>query len=75
MRRHDRSAWLSSLALALAIGLIDPCSADPTWEEFRALDDWVEHSTREHEEAGPVKVSRTGRACLVVRGMLVSEQS
>ena len=33
-------------------------SADPTWAEICALEDWVDHGTRDHAEAGTVAIWR-----------------
>ncbi len=45
--------------LLLALAWPGAGRADPTWAEVEAIDDWIEHSTREHADAGTVTVQRT----------------
>lgn len=47
------------VAFALAAGWCSGVRAEPTWTEVQAIDDWIEHATREHEVAGQVAVRRT----------------
>lgn len=49
-----------TLSLLFAL-LITPtlASADPTWAEIQAFDDWIEHGTRDHDDAGKVDIWRT----------------
>jgi hypothetical protein len=57
MRRNSHGAFLG-----LAAALLIPASsgrADPTWAEVQAIDDWVEHAVRQHDDAGAVRVLRT----------------
>ncbi len=53
MKRH--LPWL------LLVLLIVPtsASADPTWAEILAFDDWIEHGERDHADAGNVQIWRT----------------
>ena len=53
MRRH-----VSLLLLAL-LTAPSSASADPTWAEILAFDDWIEHGERDHADAGKVQIWRT----------------
>ncbi|MDP7112360.1 MAG: hypothetical protein QGH45_10360 [Myxococcota bacterium] len=49
------------LPVLAAVLLAAPSSgrADPTWAEVQSIDDWIEHSVRQHDDAGAVRVLRT----------------
>jgi hypothetical protein len=57
MGTMTRPTWL--IVAAVLAGGCWPASADPTWAEIQAVDDWIEHGTREHDDAGTVVVWRT----------------
>ena len=45
-------------AFTLTAILAGPAHADPSWAEIQAIDDWIDHATREHADAGDVQVLR-----------------
>ncbi len=47
------------VAAMLTLAWSGTALADPTWAEIKAVDDWVEHGTRKHDDAGEVVVKRT----------------
>ena len=49
---------MPAFAIALAATLAGSAQADPTWAEIQAIDDWIDHATREHADAGDVQVLR-----------------